>query len=262
MKNVYQIKSLILVYLVLMVFLLLCVAATPLLIRHGVAVRGHLIIEEEFLETALIAAILSLSYLILKAYRRTLDAYRRAVARAGEEKSKLVSRLVDAFSYIGSVNVGIKEIQSVVCGWNHYPQTRNEFKRFLQGLTAKVMSATGAPWIVVRIVDLCSGRTIKEFTARGRGIAVPTVTIGNRALMEGGWVEGYRAIGVRHKNPDMLTVCIFTATPLSEEQVVLAKAAAKEIEMVFMLYRAGGLNRHPATSTVQTEKEIHHDSYH
>lgn len=262
MESVKPIKSLIVVYLVLIVLLLLCVAATPLLIRHGLAVNGHLIIEEEFLETVLIAAILCFSYVILKAYRRTLNAYRSAVARAGEEKSKLVSRLVDAFSYIGSVNVGIKEIQSVVCGWNHYPQTRKEFKQFLQGLTAKVMSATGAPWIVVRIVDLCSGRTIKEFTARGPGVAVPPATIGNRALMEGGWVEGYRAISVRHKNPDMLTACIFTATPLSEEQIVLVRAAAKEIEMVLMLYRSGGPNRHPATSTVQTEKEIHHDIYH
>lgn len=261
MESVKQIKSLIVVYLVLMTFLLLCVAVTPLLIRHGLAVRGHLIIEEEFLETVLIAAILCFSYLILKAYRRTLNAYRRAVARAGEEKSKLVSRLVDAFSYIGSVNVGIKEIQSVVCGWNHYPQTRKEFKQFLQGLTAKVMTAAGAPWIVVRIVDPGSGRTIKEFTARSPGAAVPPATIGNRALMEGAWVEGYRAIGVRHKNPDMLTVCIFSATPLSEEQIVLVRAAAKEIEMVFMLYRAGGPNSHSETSTLQTKKEIHHDTY-
>lgn len=203
METVKQIQSLIVVYFVLIVFLLLCVAATPLLIRHGLAVSGHLIIKEEFLETVLIAAILCFSYLILRAYRRTLDAYRRAVSRAGEEKSRLVSRLADAFSYIGSVNVGIKEIQSVVCGWNHYPQTRKEFKQFLQGLTAKVMTATGAPWIVVRIVDLCSGRTIKEFTARGSGVAVPPATIGNRALMEGGHC---RSLGYAMKSKPMQSI--------------------------------------------------------
>lgn len=93
MESLKEIKSLVVVYLVLIVFLLLCVAVTPLLIRHGLTINGHLIIEEELLETLLIAAILVLSYLILNAYRRTLDAYRRAAARAGEEKSRLVARL-------------------------------------------------------------------------------------------------------------------------------------------------------------------------
>lgn len=115
---------------VLMVFLMMVIAATPLLIRQGLAINGHLIIQEEFLETALIMVIIGLSYLILNACQRFLDAYRRAVNRAGEEKSKLVSRLVDAFNYFGSVKVGIKEIQSVVCECDHYPQTRKEFNQF------------------------------------------------------------------------------------------------------------------------------------
>jgi hypothetical protein len=262
MKAVKEIKTLIVIYVALMVFLLTVIAATPFLIRHSLAISSHLVIQEEFLETALILAIFGLSYLILKAYQRSLDAYRSAVDRAGKEKSKLASRLVEAFNYIGSVNVGIKEIQSVVCGCDHYPQTRKEFNQFLQGLTAKVMSATGASWIVVRIIDLRRGRTIKEFTTRGRGIIVPSATIGNRVLMEGGLVEDYRAIGVRQKNPDMLTTCIFKAIPLSEEQIVLVTAAAKEIEMAFMLYRAGGRNKQLLTPKEQTEKEICHDTYH
>jgi hypothetical protein len=177
METVKKIKSLIVVYLALIVFLLLCVAATPLFIRHGLAIGGRLIIEEEYLESALIVAILSLSCVIVIAYRRTLEAYRRAVARAGEDKSRLASRLTEAFSYIGSVNIGLKEIQSIVCGIDHYPQTRKEFKHFLHELTTKIMTDTGAAWVVVRIIDPCSGRTIKGYTAQGRGSAAPT-TIG------------------------------------------------------------------------------------
>ncbi len=262
METIKKIKSLIVVYLVLIVFLLLCIAATPHLIQHGMAISGHLIIEEEFLETTLIVAIFGLSYQILKAYRRTLDAYRMAVARSGEDKSKLVSRLADAFSYIGSVNVGIKEIQSILCGFDHYPQTKKEFRQFLHGLTAEVMAFTGADWMVVRIINLRNGRTIKEYSARGRGGAVPSITIGNRALMEGRLAEGVRTFVVRQKHPDLLTVCIFPSLPLSEEQVVLLTAVTKEIEMVFMLYRTGRRNNHPIMSTIRTEKETYHDTYH
>jgi hypothetical protein len=256
MESVKKIQSLIVVYLVLIVFLLLCVAATPLLIRHGLAIGGRLIIEEEYLESAMIVAILALSFVIMIAYRRTLEAYRRAVARAGEDKSQLVSRLTEAFSYIGSVNIGLKEIQSIVCGCDHYPQTRKEFKQFLHGLTTKVMTDTGAAWVVVRIIDPCSGRTIKGYTAQGHGGAAPSTTIGNRAIIEGRLTDGFRAFVVRQKDPDLLTACILPAIPLSEEQTVIVTAAAREIEMAFMLYRAGRQNRHPATSMVQTEKDM------
>lgn len=262
METQKKIKSLIVVYLALIGFLLLCIAATPLLIRHGLVINGHLIIEEELLETVLIAAILGLSYVIMSTYRRTLNAYRRAVARAGKEKTKLVSRLTDAFSYIGSVNVGLKEIQSIVCGCDHYPQTRKEFKQFLHGLTAKVMTVTGAAWVVVRIIDPGCGRTVKEYTAQGRGSALPSVTIGNRAIIEGRLEQDVRTFVIHQKNPDLLTVCILPAVPLSEEQIVLVNAVTREIEMAFLLYRAGGQNRRPVISTVKTEKEIRHDTYH
>jgi hypothetical protein len=245
METVKKIKSLIVVYLALIVFLLLCVSATPLFIRHGLAIGGRLIIEEEYLESTLIVAILAISCMIVIAYRRTLEAYRRAVARAGEDKSQLASRLTEAFSYIGSVNIGLKEIQSIVCGIDHYPQTRKEFKHFLHELTTKIMTDTGAAWVVVRIIDPCSGRTIKGYTAQGRGSAAPTTTIGNRAIIEGRLATGVRTFVVHQKDPDLLTVCILPAIPLSEEQTVIMTAAAREIEMAFMLYRAGRQNRQP-----------------
>jgi hypothetical protein len=255
MKTVKQMKSLIFIYLMLIVLLLMCVATTPLLIRHDLAIAGRLIIEEEFLESALIVAIFGLSYVIISAYRRALDAYRRAVDRAEKDRLKLASRLTDAFKYIGSVNVGIKEIQSIVSGCDHYPQTRREFKQFLHGLTAKVMTITGAAWIVVRIIDPCSGRTIKEYTAQDRGSAVPSATIGNRAIIESRLAEGFRTFVVRQKNPDLLTVCVLPDMPLSEEQAVIVTAAARAIEMAFMLYRAGIQNRRPITSARQTETD-------
>ncbi len=259
METVKKIQSLIVVYLVLIFFLLLCVAATPLLIRHGMVIAGRVIIEEEYLESALIVAILALSCVIVIAHRRTLEAYRLAVARAGEDKSQLASRLTEAFSYISSVNIGLKEIQSIVCGCDHFPQTRKEFKQFLHGLTAKIMTATGAAWVVVRIIDPCSGRTIKGYTAQRRGSAAPSTTIGNRAIIEGRLADGFRTFVVRQKNPDLLTVCILPAMPLSEEQTVIATAAAREIETAFMLYRAGRRNRQTAQEDrIQKDPNVQH----
>ena len=100
METVQKLKYLIVSYLTVLIFLLLCVAATPLVIRHGMAIARKFIIEEETLETVLIAILFAVSYLIWIGFRHALKAYMRLAVRAGEEKSRLISRLAEAFSYI------------------------------------------------------------------------------------------------------------------------------------------------------------------
>ena len=106
--------------------MLLSVIAMPLMIQHGIPVTREFIIEEGTLTTILIIILLGISYYILKGFKHTLKAHERAVYRAGEERSSLVSRLTEAFNYIGTVNVELQAVQSFLCGIEHYPQTRRE----------------------------------------------------------------------------------------------------------------------------------------
>ncbi len=261
METVKKLKYLIVSYLAVLLFLLLCVTATPLIIRHGLAMTRNLIIEEEYLETALIIALFGMSFLIFTGFRRALKAYERAVARVGADKSKLLSRLTEAFSYIGTVNVEIKEIESVLCGVAHYPQTKREFKQLLDHLAGKIMAVAGTPWIVIRMINCSSGRTVKEHAVENRKGVLPSVTMGNREILEGRQVQGLRAIGARRKNLDLLTVCIVPMRQLSEEEVVLITAITNQIEMLFMLHRAGCLHQKPEKSIDNTEKEVCHDTH-
>jgi hypothetical protein len=74
-----------------------------------------------------------------------LLTHERVVDKAGEEKCRLVCQLPEAFNYIGTVNVEIQEIQSIFCGVERYRQTNREIKRFVDRLTAKVMTVSGTP---------------------------------------------------------------------------------------------------------------------
>jgi hypothetical protein len=264
MDIVNKLKILIAAYLTVIVFLLLSVVAMPLVIRHGLSLAHRFVIEEESLETVLIALLLGVSFFILKGFKRTLGAYERAVRRAGLDKSRLMARLTDAFSYIGAVNVEIKEIESIVCGVAHYPQTKKEFKQLLDQLAAKAMAVARADWVVIRMIERCTGRTVKEHFMEASDGVLPSSTIGNREILEGRQVAGLRAIRPGQEDLELLTVCILPATPLSEEDIVLITAIANQIEMMFLIYHDGcALTLNPPSADKPSNiKEPYHDTHH
>jgi hypothetical protein len=264
MEIVRKLKFLIAAYLSVLFFLLLSVIAMPLVIRQGLSLTPTFVIEEESLETALIVLLFGVSFFILKGFKRALGAYERAAESAGLDKSRLMSRLTDAFSYIGAVNVEIKEIESIICGVAYYPRTRKEFKRLLDQLGGKVTAVAGAPWLVIRMINRSTGRTVKEHFVEARKGALPSATMGNRDILEGRRVDGFRAIGPRRQNLDLLTVCILPATSLSEEDVVLITAIANQIEMLFLIYRDGcalAQSSEAADKPCSLIKEPFHDSH-
>jgi hypothetical protein len=260
MKTVKKLKRLIAVYLSILVVLLLSVTATPMIVRHDMALTSTFIIAEEKLETGLIVILFGISYLILRAFLRTLKAYQRAVDRTGVEKSRLISRLADAFSYIGTVNVEIQEIRSIICGIDHYPRTRKELKALFDHLAAKAVAVAGTPWSVIRIISRCDGRTIKEHgAARGDG-GLPPATVGNREILAGSRVEGIQTITSCQQDLDLLTVCILPTPPISEEGRVLITAIVNQTELLFLLYRTGGFQRDSPGN--QNRKGMSHDIHH
>jgi uncharacterized protein YeeX (DUF496 family) len=171
METIWKRNYIVGFYFSILLVLLLCVITTPLLIRHGISITDHLMVEEEVLETVLILALFGISFLILIRFTNRLKAYQQAVNRAVHDKSKLVSRLTEAFRYIGRVNVEIQEIESVLCGVAFYPQSKREFRRLVDRLALRAMTIAAAPWLVVRMVDRHSGQTVNEHAVGHPGCA-------------------------------------------------------------------------------------------
>ena len=260
MKTVQKLKFLIVFYLGALIFLLLSVIDIPLVIPHDLHVTQEFIIEEEILESSLIVILFGISYFILRGFKNIIKTHERTVGQAGHEKSRLISRLTEAFSYIGTVNFELKEIQSIFSGVEHYPQTKKEFKQFIHHLTTKAMTVAGTPWVVIRMINRYNGRTIKEYSIVRPKAVLPSSTIGNREILEDRHVEGLRKIGSCQKNLDFLTICILPTIELSEKQNILITAITNQIEMHLMLYRAGFL--HQQSFNDHTENKICHDGNH
>lgn len=247
-------------YFSILLVLLLCVSTTPLLIRHGISITDNFMIEEEVLETALIFSLFGISFLILIRFMNRLKAYRQELDRAVQDKTKLVSRLVEAFRYIGKVNVEIQEIESVLCRVAFYPQSKREFRRLVDQLASRAMTTAAVPWLVVRMIDRQSGHTVSEHSVQQSQGGLPSVTMGNRALIDGWRVDGLQSIGPRQHNLDLLTVFILPAATISKEKNVLLIAILYQIEMLFILYHAGCIK--PIHFDSNALNEISHDSNH
>lgn len=258
MDNMWKRNYLLGFYFSILLVLLLCVSTTPLMIRHGISLNDRFMVEEEVLETAMILVLFGISFLILVRFMKRLSAYRQAADRALQEKSKLVTRLTDAFRYIGKVNVEIQEIESALCGVAFYPQSKKDFRRIVDRLAVRAMTIAAAPWLVVRMVDRQSGHTVNEHAVCHPGTILPAVTLGNRLLLEGSSSDGLQTIGPRQRNLDLLTVFILPAAVLSTEKKVLLTAILNQIEMLFILYRAGCIK--PIHGGQPHAKEIDDDS--
>lgn len=258
MESVWKPKYLIGFYFSILLILLLCVGTTPLLLRHGIAITNRFIIEEEVLETIMILVLLGISFLVMIRMMKRLNSYRQAAESAGYEKSRLISRLADAFRYIGRVNVEIQEIESALCGVAFYPQSKKEFRALVDKLALNAMTIASAPWMVVRMIDRDSGQTVNEHAVQHPGTTPPSVTMGNRAILDGVRIEGKQTIGPRQQNLDLLTVMIFPGTTISKEKKILLAAILNQIEMLFILYRAGCIK--PKQSGRNSIQEIVHDA--
>jgi hypothetical protein len=261
MKTAWKQHYVIGFYYSILLVLLLCVSTTPLLIRQGISITDHLMIEEEVLETVLILALFGISFVILISFTNRLNTYQQAVNRAVHDKSKLVSRLTDAFQYIGKVNVEIQEIESVLGGVAFYPQSKKAFKRLVDRLASRAMTIIDAPWLVVRMVDRYSGHTVCEHAVQRSQTGLPSSTVGNRALIEGRRVDGMQTIGPRQHNLDLLTVFIIPSCTISKEKIVLLTAILNQIEMLFILQHTGCIKPMHAGKK-SAKKEIAYDSGH
>ena len=259
METVQRLKFIVGVYFVVLGILLLAVVAMPVMVKGGITIAHKVIIEEEILEASLILALILVSYFILKGFKRALDAYQRAVEKAGQEKSRLISNLAEAFHYIGTVNVEFQSVQNVLCGVEQYPQTRKELKLLLTRLAYHAMEVAKTSWAVMRIIERSSGRTISEFSAGRHGQDLPPLTIGNRAILDGDRTEGYKTVGSRQRNLDLHTVCILPDTPLSEEQRVLAKAIVNQVEMLFIFGCPDCTHETIAFICENNERKAYHD---
>lgn len=236
MKNLKNINFVIALYVLTLALLLFSVLAVPLSIQYGWVVTKNFIVEEEIIETILMAALLGIFFFILNRFKQALISYHKKYSLEHEEKSKLFSRLTDAFHYIGKVNVELQEINSIIENLDHYPKTKKEIKKTIDYLATRAMIIAKSPWAIIRVIDKGQNRIMKEHKTARAGYSLPEVTMGNREIIEDNNVPGFIKVVNNKKNIDLMSVCIMPEIKYSDEERILIKLILEQIEMYFLLY--------------------------
>jgi hypothetical protein len=233
------------------VLLLLCIIATPLLVSKRIIPLQKLVLDEDLLESILIALLIGIAGSIFAIYRRELRSANRKLRRMSSTNTLLKDRLTDAFRYIGTVNVQLQEIQAVFSKSIRYPGNRKEFKRLLAETARETLGIVDRDWMLIRIIDRRNLKTrIEHWEMRCR-VKPPNTCVSNRAIIEHHPMPEVDVAASHRDNAAFAAVCVFPAPPLNREERILIQAVAAELEMIYIIF-----------TSCMVSKDLHQDKPH
>jgi hypothetical protein len=233
------------IFIMASVLLMMCVIATPIVLGSRILPAAAFILDEDLIESLLIAALFALAGAIFALYRRELRSLQRQLGQVSGANAVLKDRLTDAFRYIGTVNVQLQEIHSVFAEVIRYPESRSEFKRLLADTAAKALCTVDKDWMLIRIVDRANLKTrIEHWQARG-GVQLPNVCVSNRAAIGQTSMPSVEVVRSHRENTAYTAVCVFPPPRLHREERFLMEAVAAEMEMIYSVFasRADAKNK-------------------
>ena len=223
-------------YVAGLLLLFILVVLTPYFIQNSVRLGNERIVQEEIAESVVIALLLVVGYGGSIVYRKELDKYHKELTELTTCKYDLENKLNDAFSYIGAVNVQFLEIKSLISALEKYPETKKDYKSVLGLLARKTLVIANVNWVVFRIMNPESLRTVHEHSERrGRALLLKH-NISNRALVNNEPIADCVVVGSQQENLTIRTFCILPTEKLTENQTILIRTIVTELEMLFIIF--------------------------
>ena len=153
-------------------------------------------------------------------------------------KKKVEDKLADAFKYIGGVNVQVETIKSLFVELKEYPQNKQEMKQVMKFLANKILSIVAADWVLLKIIDMGSFVTLREYIQSRGSVALIKYEIPNKGLIEGETGSDYTYITSSQNTFKMKTFCVFSKIKINEEQRIMLQAAVNQLEMLFLIFNS------------------------
>ena len=209
---------------------------TPYLIRSGLWLKGRVIVGEEIVEGVLIALLLLVGYLTSTVYKKELHKYVQELREAATRKVDLENKLSDAFGYIGTVNVQLLEIKSAFSALQKYPESKKDYRSVLIFLARKALGIANVDWVMFRIINPESLRTIQEYSETRGGVLLLRHNISNRALVSSETIADCSVVSSEQENLTIRTFCILPTEKLTDNQIILLRTIVSEAEMLFIIF--------------------------
>lgn len=224
------------IYFAGLTLLFFLVVLTPYFIQGNFQLKNRGIVREEIAEGAVIALLLIVGYLASILHKKEFDKYHRELEELVICKCDLESRLSDAFSYIGEVNVQLLEIKSVFSALQKYPESKKDYKSVLIFLARKALGIANVDWVMFRIINPEGLRTIQEYSETRGSALLLKHTISNRAIVSNEAIADCSVVSSEQENLTIKAFCILPTEELKESQEILIRAIVSELEMLFIIF--------------------------
>jgi hypothetical protein len=224
------------IYITILVLLYALIICTPYIIANNASLKNNILIGENFVEGFLITVLLVISSVVSVRYRRELDNYHSHIKELSVKKAEVESRLSDAFKYIGAVNVQIEAIQSLFSSLKKYPKDKKDFKNSFCFLAEKVLCVVNVDWVLFRIINVDSLKTVREYSeTRGEAVLLKH-TISNKSIVKTEAIDGCSIVSSDQSNLSIKVFCIIPSEALTTTQKNLIKTIANTLEMLFIVF--------------------------
>jgi hypothetical protein len=214
-SNIERLRN---IFLATFFFLVITIIFTPLLVRGGFS-----LFSEEVLESILLLTQVSAAWRIFRLYQRSVEKREREIQKLTIEYQKREKDLLEAFAYLGKVNVQVSLIQSFLQKIKA-PSSRKEAETYIKEILKIALSLSGKNWVTLRAVDNQTLQTTSEYWAKANaGIDTTGIKIGNKEIVK--WEKNKEACQISGH-------CVFgsSGSELSSVKVFLIFLNGKKME--------------------------------
>lgn len=230
-----QMSFLQIVYLTICLVLFFIIIFTPAIINGPIHISEKLIIEEETIEGSLLGILLVISILIFNLYKLEVGKHKEQIIKINNDKKKVEERLLDSDQYIGMLNVQVQEIKSIFNAIEKYPESKDDLKKTFSYFGERVLGIVNTNWVLFRIINRNSQRTIHEQFETRRGFSYDHPHISNKMIIEDQSVLPYTSVISNAKNLNIVVFCILPIEKISKDQNVFILAIMNEITKLFVI---------------------------
>jgi hypothetical protein len=224
-------------YIVVFLILSCLIIYIPHAINNPLHVTKKLIIEEEFVESFLLLVLFLLNIFILGLYKREVARQKEMIIRINNDKKSSDDKLNDSFRYIGKVNVQIQQIKSIFTS-SRFPKTKSDFKKTLLFFSERVFGIVNTDWVLFRIIDSNTRKTISEQFETRHGLPVEYPHLSNKMIIEQQSCSPFTTVISNPGDLNILVCCTLPVDTITNEERVFIQAITNEITMIFIYFNS------------------------
>jgi hypothetical protein len=167
------------IFLFAFFLLVISIIFTPLLVQAGFS-----IFSEEILESVLLFFQIFIGWRIFLLYEKAVENREKEIQKLEGEYQRREKELLEAFAYLGKVNVQVSLIKSFLKKIKA-PSSRKEAENYIKEILEIALTLSGKSWVTLRALDENTLNTVSEYWAKSNaGIDTQGIKIGNKDIMK------------------------------------------------------------------------------